>query len=165
MLMNNNEYLTVINDIKGKIKSVQYRVAVAINADRIIHFWKLGTIINKYSSWGNKFLENLARDIKLDFPNATGYSVRNLKYMAKFARTYPEIEVVEKIATQLSWSHNTLLLDKVKNEDERVWYAQQSIENGWGLDILDDQIDYQLPESVTISLYRAASHLCRNESA
>lgn len=33
-------------------------------------------------------VKNLAADIKLSFPDATGYSVRNLKYMAKFAAAF-----------------------------------------------------------------------------
>jgi hypothetical protein len=60
------------------------------------------------------FYVNLARDIKLEFPAAKGYSVRNLKYMAKFAKTYPDFEFVQTVSAQISWSHNTALLDKVK---------------------------------------------------
>ena len=51
-------------------------------------FYRLGFIIDK--SWGNKFIDNLARDIKIAYPNSAGYSVRNLKHMAKFATEYPD---------------------------------------------------------------------------
>ena len=56
-------------------------------------YYNIGLIINENKSWGNKFIDNLARDIKIAYPNSTGYSVRNLKYMAKFATEYPDVEV------------------------------------------------------------------------
>ena len=61
---------------------------------------------------GNKFIENLAADIKLSFPEAKGYSVRNLKYMAKFAATYEDEGFVHTASSQIPWSHNKVILDK-----------------------------------------------------
>ena len=45
-------------------------------------------------------VENLAADIKISFPDATGYSVRNLKYMAKFALRFPDKEIVQAALAQ-----------------------------------------------------------------
>ena len=58
-----------------------------------------------YKSWGNKFIDNLARDIKIAYPNSTGYSVRNLKYMAKFAAEYPDEQIVQEVLAQITWYH------------------------------------------------------------
>ena len=79
MLMNSAEYLRVIGDIRLKIKTAQHKAVLAANSELVTLYWSIGTVINEHAVWGNKFIENLARDIKLDFPNATGYSVRNLK--------------------------------------------------------------------------------------
>jgi len=76
--------------------------------------------------WGNKFVENLSRDIKLEFPRATGYSARNLRYMATFAKTYTDYEILQTLSAKLPWSHNTTLLDKVKDDEERLGYIQQT---------------------------------------
>ncbi len=57
-------------------------------------------------------------DIKQDFPNIKGYSVRNLKYMRKFAEFVSDEGKVQTVSALLSWSHNTLLLDKTKTLDE-----------------------------------------------
>ena len=81
--------------------------------------------------WGNKFIENLAKDIKLAFPDTKGYSVRNLKYMAKFALTYPDRQFVQTVSAQIPWSHNVAILDKVKDPDQQVWYIKKTAENGW----------------------------------
>ena len=41
----------------------------------------------------------------------------------------------------LPWFHNVLLIEKVKDPAERIWYAQKAIEHGWSRSILDHQID------------------------
>lgn len=85
MLMNDNEYIAMIDAVKAKIRQAQYQAAVDVNRELVILYYQIGRVINEHKQWGNKFIENLATDIKLAFPDATGYSVRNLKYMAKFA--------------------------------------------------------------------------------
>ena len=79
--------------------------------------------------------------LKLSFPNATGFSVRNLKYMAKFARAYPDLEFVQMVSAQIPWSHNIAILEKVKEPKQRAWYIQKTIENGWSHNVLIHQIE------------------------
>ncbi|MCL1794652.1 MAG: DUF1016 N-terminal domain-containing protein [Oscillospiraceae bacterium] len=146
MLINNNEYLSVANDIKTRIRAAQHRVLFAANSELFLLYWNIGKVINEYSVWGNKFVENLARDIKLDFPKAKGYSVRNLKYMAKFAKTFPETEMVQSLTAQLTWTHSNALLDKIKDRDVFLWYAERNSESGWTVDTLKEQIENGLYE-------------------
>ena len=61
---------------------------------------------NAHKTWGNKFIENLSRDLRTEYPDAKGLSVRNLKYMAKFTSAYPDDEFVQTVSAQISWSHN-----------------------------------------------------------
>ncbi len=89
MLMNTSEYLSIIENIKSEIRAAQYRAAVHANADMLLLYHDIGCVINEHKSWGNKFIDNLATDIRIAFPESKGYSVRNLKYMAKFAEIYP----------------------------------------------------------------------------
>ena len=76
MLMNTAEYLSIIENIKSEITAAQYRAAVHVNSDMLIAF-----------------------------PESKGYSVRNLKYMAKFAETYPDREFVQQVVAQIPWGH------------------------------------------------------------
>jgi len=151
MLINNNEYLSVVSDIKARIKNAQHRVMLSANSELVALYWSIGKVINENSAWGNKFVDNLARDIKHDFPSVTGYSVRNLKYMAKFAKTYDDFEFVQRTVAQIPWRHNIALLDKVKDSGQRIWYTQKVIENGWSRDWLVTQIEYQLYERQAVS--------------
>ena len=81
MLMNSNKYLNIIKSIKSEIKSSQYKAALNVNHELIMLYYNIGKIINEHKSLGNKFIDNLAVDIRIEFPNVKGYSVRNLKYM------------------------------------------------------------------------------------
>lgn len=78
MLMNTAEYLSIIENIKSEITAAQYRAAVHVNADMLLLYYDIGCVINEHKSWGNKFIDNLAADIRIAFPESKGYSVRNL---------------------------------------------------------------------------------------
>ena len=141
MLMNSGDYLTTIEQIKQEIRAAQYRATLHVNADLLLLYHSIGMVINAHKSWGNKFIENLAKDIKLDFPDAKGYSVRNLKYMAKFALLYPDREFVQTVSAQIPWSHNVAIMDKIKDAAARIWYIQKAAENGWSHSVLIHQIE------------------------
>ena len=108
-------------------------------------------MILENSEWGNKFIDNLSTDLKLEFPNITVFSVRNLKYMRKIAEEYPDFEFVQQLVAQIPWGHNIVLLDKVKDIEERKWYIQQNIRNGWSRSMLIMQIDGKLYERQVIA--------------
>ena len=145
MLLNNNEYLDIIETIKTEIKSAQYKAAASVNRELIMLYYNIGRIINEHKTWGNKFIENLAADIRISFPDTKGYSIRNLKYMAKFAAEYTE-EIVQEALAQITWYHNITLMDKIHDIDKCLWYAHKIAENGWSRNVLVHQIESGLYE-------------------
>jgi predicted nuclease of restriction endonuclease-like (RecB) superfamily len=141
MLLNNNEYLDLVQLVKQEIRQAQYKATLNVNRELILLYYGIGRHINAHKSWGNKFIENLAADIKISFPDAKGYSVRNLKYMAKFAASYEDEKFVQTVSAQIPWSHNIAILDKVKTPEEREWYIRKTAENGWSHSVLIHQIE------------------------
>lgn len=137
MLINDSEYFDVLEDIKARIKTAQYKAVLGANKELIELYWHIGRIICANTKYGARFVENLARDIKTHFPGMKGYSIRNLKYMRKFAEFVDDEEKVQTVSALLSWSHNTHLFDKTKTLDEYLWYANQAINNGWSLSSLE----------------------------
>ncbi|SKA01200.1 PDDEXK nuclease domain-containing protein [Megasphaera cerevisiae] len=119
---------------------------MSVNSTLILLYYHIGQVINEYKSWGNKFIDNLSRDIKLEFPTAKGYSVRNLKYMAKLAAVFPDSVIVQEVLAQLPWYQNITLLDKIKDRDIHIWYARKAIENAWSRNVLVHQIESKLYE-------------------
>ncbi len=114
-------------------------------------YYNIGKMINEHKSWGNTFIDNLAADLRIAFPEAKGYSVGNLKYMAKFASTYQDIEFVQRVSAQIPWSHNVAILDKVKDADQREWYIRKTSENGWSHSVLIHKIESRLYERQAVS--------------
>ncbi len=112
-----------------------------VNKELILMYWHIGKIILENSEWGNKFIENLSIDLKLDFPNSTGFSVRNLKYIRKFAEEYSDLKFVQQAVAQIPWGHNIILLDKVKDMEERQWYINETLKNEWSRSMLKMQIN------------------------
>ena len=65
-----------------------------------------------------------------------GLSPRNLGYMKAFAEAWPEESILQVPLAKLTWFHNLTLLEKVKTKEERLWYANAAIENGWSRNVL-----------------------------
>ena len=123
--------------------------------------------------WGSKVIEQLAKDIRKEFADLEGFSPRNLKYMRQFATTYPDFlgspnlygseegqQAIEKetseqmeirqsvigqqVVAQLSWSHHVILMDKISDADERMFYIESAIKNGWSRNVLSLQVKSNL---------------------
>lgn len=135
------DFKDIINDIKQEIKSTQYKVAVQSNISLISMYFRLGKILNDNYKYGNKFIDEVSKDLKIEFPNSTGFSVRNLKYMKKFYLEYKDDELVQQLVAQVPWGHNIVLMEKIKNKEIRKIYAEAILKNGWGRDMLSIQIN------------------------
>lgn len=146
-----NEYKAILENIKNEILNSQYKAMQVVNKELIFMYWHIGKVILENAKWGNKFIDNLSMDLKLEFPAISGFSIRNLKYMRKIAEEYPDFEFVQQVVAQIPWGHNIVLLDKIKNFEERKWYIEQTITNGWSRNILNMQIDSKLYERQAIS--------------
>lgn len=141
---NYDEFLTTL---KNRIRQAQVKAALAVNKELVLLYWQIGKDIlqrQEQSGWGAKVIDSLAKDLKTEFPEMKGFSSRNLKYMRSFAEAYPEEPIVQQVVAQIPWGHNVRLLDSVKDQDERLWYVQQTIENGWSRAVLEYQIGSQL---------------------
>ena len=145
------EYISLLEELKNKIKISQNRAILSINKELIFLYYEIGKIILKNQSqkgWGSKIIENLAEDLRKEFPNMKGLSLRNLIYMRLFAESYPA-EIVQQIVAQLSWGHNIALLDKI-SFDKREWYVKKAIENGWSRNVMIHQIESNLYERMLL---------------
>jgi len=92
MLINNNEYFAVLEDIKTRIKTAQHKAVLGANKELMELYWNIGKIIITNTKYGARFLENLSKDILTEFPDAKGFSVRNMKNMRRFAEIYPDFQ-------------------------------------------------------------------------
>lgn len=167
------EYNHWLKEIKQKISRAQVRAALAASRELILVYWELGESISnklKENAWGHKVVDQLSKDLESEFPGVQGFSRTNLYYIKQFYEffsAFPEPEkivpqaggqfeivpqdgvqtlpaIVPRIAGQLPWSHIKIVLDKVKDHQEALFYIQETIENGWSRDVLALQIKSNL---------------------
>jgi len=142
-----SDYPATLADIKQRIKSERLRLTLTANAALILLYWDIGQVIlhrQNQQGWGAKIIDDLSQDLKHAFPEMSGFSPRNLKYMRNFANAWLDREFVQRTVAQIPWRSNLTLLEKLDNTDERCWYAEQTIQNGWSKDMLALQIETAL---------------------
>lgn len=92
MLLNENAYFQILEDIKTQIRTTQYQAALGANQELMQLYWSVGKAIIDNTRYGAQFIQNLSRDITSEFPDMKGFSVTNLKYMRMFAEAYPDFQ-------------------------------------------------------------------------
>lgn len=139
-----NDYDSFLSELKERIRSAQVRTAIAVNRELILLYWQIGQEILKRQQeqgWGAKVITRLAKDLQKAFPAMKGFSRTNLLYMRAFAEAYPNEQFVQQAAGQIPWFHNCMLLDRVKDPEERLWYIQQTIQHGWSRSVLTQRVE------------------------
>ena len=142
-------YKEWLSEVKIQIHQTQQRAIRLVNTELIELYWKIGNnllIQQNEKNWGAKIVERLSHDLRTSFPDIKGFSPRNLIYMRTFAREWSDSEITQQLVAQLPWSHNLILLSKLKTKEERLWYAKQIIEYGWSRNVLIHQIESKLIE-------------------
>lgn len=144
ILPGDDQYAAFLNSLKTRIRTAQVKAALAVNRELVLLYWQLGRDIlarQEAEGWGAKVIERLAKDLKHEFPDVKGFSRSNLLYMRSFAEAYPDEQIVQQVVGQIPWSHNIILLEKLKDPEQRLWYARQAVVNGWSRNILTIQIE------------------------
>ena len=160
-------YADWLAELKTRIHTAQQRAALAVNRELVLLYWQIGRDIlerQAQQGWGAKVIERLAHDLRAAFPDMKGFSPRNLKYMRAFAETWPDSEFVQGVLAQLPWYHQLALLDKLRKEEERRWYAAKAIEHNWSRNILVIQIETRLRERTGMASTNFATQLPRPHS-
>ena len=138
------ETISNFKNIVENIKNTRFEIIKNANSEIINLYFRLGKIIDENWEYGNNFVNELSLELKLEFPNTKGFSARNLSRMRVFYREYREIQNLPMSLANLPWSHNYTLIEKVKDIDKRIWYAEKCLENGWSHIVLVHQIESDL---------------------
>lgn len=149
--MLDKEFKDLVLYAKEDILKTRFKVQENANMELIRLYFRLGKIVSENSKYGNKFIEDFSVALKLEFPDSTGFSARNLSRMKKFYEKYTDLSILPPAVAKLPWTHNCILLEKIKNDEIRNWYAEKCIENGWSKTVLDHQIDLQLYERQSLA--------------
>lgn len=140
-------YEELLLDLKERVQQAQVQAVLSVNRELILLYWHIGRDISERmqsEGWGAKVIDRLAKDLRHEFPEMKGFSPRNLRYMRTFAEAYPQESILQTASARITWHHNIMLLEKVKDPVERLWYMERVIEHGWSRNVLAHQIDSRL---------------------
>ena len=119
-----DNYLQFIEEIKNEIRRQRVSVVLNANSSMICLYWNIGKAIlekQENEGWGAKIIDRMAKDLKDAFPDMSGFSPRNIKYMRKFAECWPDFEIVQRVVAQLPWRTNIKLLDKLNKKRKKSY--------------------------------------------
>lgn len=141
------DYRALIKSLEERVRTAQLRASLAVNRELVMLYWSIGRDIlerQRERGWGAKVIDQLSRDLRCAFPEMKGFSARNLKYMRAFAEAWPDEGFVQQAAAQIPWFHNVTIVEKVKGAEERRFYMEQTVINGWSRNVLALQIETRL---------------------
>ena len=157
-------YAALLRKIKQRVLIAQQRAIYAANEEMLRMYWDIGGLLQQSQEadgWGKKTLQRLAADLKNDYSEIKGFTVRNMQYMVQFFNEYnQELTMIKRAASpnakslishldeynftlpikHLDWTHNLVLIKQVKDIRARYWYMVQSITNHWTTRYLQEAI-------------------------
>ena len=139
-----SEYKKFLKEVKNRIYESQYRALKAVNIELITLYWGIGeSIIEKQMQhgWGKSVVEKLSIDLQKEFPGVKGFSIQNLWRMRKFYSEYQMNTKLSPLVREIGWSHNTVIIDKCKDDLEREFYIKMTKKYGWSKSVLIHQIE------------------------
>ncbi|MYN39560.1 hypothetical protein GTP55_09270 [Duganella sp. FT109W] len=131
-------------ELRALIASSRQRLAVTVNAELSQLYWSVGrrlsveVLAGERARYGVQLMKRLGERLEREF--GRGFEVQNLRRMVQFSQAFSRAEIVAPLMRQLSWSHFVLLIP-MKSEAARMYYAQQSAADYWGVMELRRQIE------------------------
>jgi predicted nuclease of restriction endonuclease-like (RecB) superfamily len=151
------DYPRFLSELKERIRTAQVKAVLSVNRELIALYWDLGRQALEWvrrGKWGTAVIVRLSRDIGIEFPGIKGFSPQNIRHMRVFYRAWTEeISICPQAVGELDgsslpqavaglpWGQNIVLLEKLSNPLERLWYARQALEHGWSRSVLVHQIE------------------------
>lgn len=142
-------YMAFLDDVKSEIRKARIQVARIANRELIQLYWTLGkAITNKQEQlgWGKSVVEQLAKDLKVNFEGRKGFSTQNLWYMRQFYIEYQDDTNLQQLVGEIPWGQNLMIMSKIKDRDARNYYLKATLEMGWSRNVLLHQIKSQAYE-------------------
>jgi len=129
--------------MRDRIDAARNHAARAVNHELVLLYWDIGKgIVQKQRKlgWGDGVVERLSRDLNKYYPGTFGFSSRNLWDMRRFFEAWASPPILRQAVAEIPWSHHLLLLNKLEDLHERIWYMRACAHFGWSRNVLLNQI-------------------------
>ena len=137
----------LLSDVRQIIENGLQQAYQSVNMVMLNTYWNVGKRIvedeqhgNRRAEYGKQQIKNLSAELVSQY--GTSYNERNLYQFRNFYLKFNDLEILNTRIQNLTWSHIVRLL-RVENEQERIWYMQEAINEGWSFRVLDLNINTQ----------------------
>ena len=140
------DYAGLLALVKERVRSAQYAALKAVNTELVGLYWDIGRMIverQDAEGWGKAVVENLAADLRAEFPGVGGFSASNLWRMKGFFEAYQGVEKLAPLVREIGWSHNIVIMERCSDPLEREFYIRMTSRFGWSKNVLVHQIENQ----------------------
>jgi predicted nuclease of restriction endonuclease-like (RecB) superfamily len=138
-----NTQKTFIASNKEKIRLAQYKALKEVNTQLIKLYWEIGKDISEKQgeNWGESIVSVLSKELQQEFPGISGFSERNLWLMTQFYNEYQNVEFLQPLIAEISWTKHITIMSKCKDNQERRFYIMATKNFGWSKNVLIHQIE------------------------
>ena len=147
-----NKYNKMLREIIAEVKMTRIVIANRLSTSVTQLYWNIGKRLASEKlekGYGGKVVEQLSVDLKSEFPNTEGFSPRSLWDMKRLYEFYTESDqilpqavtvsednILPQVVAVLPWGHNRLILSKIKDRQEALYYAEASVKMAWTRNLL-----------------------------
>jgi predicted nuclease of restriction endonuclease-like (RecB) superfamily len=127
-------------------KNIDYRelfgavdAALTENLSQMELYCEIGRLVSQRPEKGAAVA--VAEYLTAQCPDVSGFSPRNLRRMRDFYRTYASAPELLKLAMNIGWTQNVVILEAGLTLEERAWYLRAAAQHGWSKAELLRQIE------------------------
>lgn len=145
---------TLVEELRELIGATRSRVAQAVNSELILLHWQVGkrlrdeVVGEERAAYGKEIVAEVALALSAEF--GRGFQKRNLYHMMRFAEVFPDLEIVNAVRTQLSWTHFRELL-AIDDPLKRQFYTELCRIERWSTRALKAKMNGMLYERTAIA--------------
>lgn len=165
------DYISWLGDVKQRFRSAQTKAMVRVNTAMLEFYWSIGrdlVLMHPEEKWGKGIVTQFALDMRNAFPNETGFSDTNIKYMRRWYNFYYQ-QIIHQVGDQITtaigqqavdqlempskfgmvpWGQHIEIFTKSQSIDEALFYIDKTIEGNWSRSTLEDNIAHDLYSNV-----------------
>ena len=151
------KYVEWLSEVKTRFSQSQIKAAVRVNTSMLEFYWSIGrdlVALHAEERWGSGVVKQFAMDMRQSFPDQTGFSLTNVKYMKRWYQFYYQHSTIgHQVGDQLEmpetfgvvpWKHHVYIVSKCKTLNEALFYIDKVVSEGWSRAMLEHQVDANL---------------------
>ncbi|SDE23142.1 Predicted nuclease of restriction endonuclease-like (RecB) superfamily, DUF1016 family [Dyadobacter soli] len=144
----------LFNTVKDLILASRQHVAISVNAEMSMLYWKIGKVIrqeilkDERAEYGKQIVSTLSRQLEVEYGKS--FSEKNVRRMIQFAEIFTDEQIVVSLKRQLSWAHILAILP-ISDPIKREFYIQMCIHEKWSVRTFRERIQSMLYERTAIS--------------